>query len=86
MGYFWGNISPGTPLALLLPKSAPESVEGDYHDLMAARIQQVRELARVYMKASKEAQKFYYDRDFTISKVRVGDTVYKHSPAGPKGL
>ena len=75
-----------TPLKLLLPKSAPESVEGDYPEVMAARIQQVWELARVYMKASKEAQKFYYDRDLTPSKVRVGDRVYKHSPAGRKGL
>ena len=38
------------------------------------------------MKASKEAQKFYYDRDITLNKVRVGDTVYKHCPSGHKGL
>ena len=38
------------------------------------------------MKTSKEAQKFYYDRDLTHRKVRVGDRVYKHSPAGHKGL
>ena len=53
----------------MLHKSAPESVEVDYPEVMVARIQLVQELARVYMKASKEAQKFDYDWDITLNKV-----------------
>ena len=75
-----------TPTKMVLPSANTEEYINSYMEQLQHRIAKAWETARDHLKASKEAERKYYDRRLVLTSLEVGIKVYKYDPQGRKGL